>query len=92
MTPTTATGFNDPTAQRLEAIATGAEPEVVGPLLADALHDPRWAALRRRAHLGRQVQPHLPRRLATPARSSCAARRSGTSCRPRTTWSASTAS
>ena len=42
MTPTTATGFNDPTAQRLEAIATGAEPDVVGPLLADALHDPRW--------------------------------------------------
>ena len=42
MTPTTATGFNDPTAQRLEAIATGAEPELVGPLLADALHDPRW--------------------------------------------------
>ena len=42
MTPTTATGFNDPTAQRLEAIAAGAEPEVVGPLLADALHDPRW--------------------------------------------------
>jgi aminoglycoside phosphotransferase (APT) family kinase protein len=42
MAPTTATGFNDPTAQRLEAIATGAEPEVVGPLLADALHDPRW--------------------------------------------------
>ena len=37
-----ATGFNDPTAQRLEAITTGAEPEVVGPLLADALHDPRW--------------------------------------------------
>ncbi len=37
-----ATGFNDPTAQRLEPITTGAEPEVVGPLLADALHDPRW--------------------------------------------------
>jgi aminoglycoside phosphotransferase (APT) family kinase protein len=37
-----ATGFNDPTAQRLEAITTGAEPHVVGPLLADALHDPRW--------------------------------------------------
>jgi aminoglycoside phosphotransferase (APT) family kinase protein len=36
------TSFNDPTAQRLEAIATGAEPELVGPLLADALHDPRW--------------------------------------------------
>jgi aminoglycoside phosphotransferase (APT) family kinase protein len=40
--PTTATGFNDPTAQRLESIATGAESEIVGPLLADALHDPRW--------------------------------------------------
>jgi aminoglycoside phosphotransferase (APT) family kinase protein len=37
------TGFNDPTAQRLERISTGAEPEVVGPLLADVLHDPRWA-------------------------------------------------
>jgi len=37
------TGFSDPTAQRLEAIATGAQPEVVGPLLADALHDERWA-------------------------------------------------
>jgi aminoglycoside phosphotransferase (APT) family kinase protein len=42
MAPTTATGFNDPTAQRLESIATGAEPAIVGPLLADALHDPRW--------------------------------------------------
>jgi aminoglycoside phosphotransferase (APT) family kinase protein len=41
--PTPAAGFADPTAQRLEAIATGAEPEVVGPLLAEALHDPRWA-------------------------------------------------
>ncbi|HEX2409936.1 MAG TPA: phosphotransferase family protein [Solirubrobacteraceae bacterium] len=38
-----ATGFNDPTAQRLEPITTGAEPEVVGPLLAGVLHDPRWA-------------------------------------------------
>jgi aminoglycoside phosphotransferase (APT) family kinase protein len=36
------TGFNDPTAQRLEQITTGADPEVVGPLLADVLHDPRW--------------------------------------------------
>jgi aminoglycoside phosphotransferase (APT) family kinase protein len=36
------TGFNDPTAQRLERITTGAEPEVVGPLLADVLRDPRW--------------------------------------------------
>ena len=34
--------FTDPTAQRLEPITTGAEPHVVGPLLADALHDPRW--------------------------------------------------
>jgi aminoglycoside phosphotransferase (APT) family kinase protein len=38
----TTTGFGDATAQRLEAISTGAEPDVVGPLLADALHDPRW--------------------------------------------------
>ena len=38
----TETGFNDPTAQRLERISTGADPELVGPLLADALHDPRW--------------------------------------------------
>ncbi len=35
-------GFNDPTAQRLERIATGAEADIVGPLLADVLHDPRW--------------------------------------------------
>ena len=35
-------GFDDPTAQRLEAITTGAEPELVGRLLAEALHDPRW--------------------------------------------------
>jgi aminoglycoside phosphotransferase (APT) family kinase protein len=38
------TGFDDPTAQRLEAITTGAEPAVVGPLLAEVLHDPRWTA------------------------------------------------
>jgi aminoglycoside phosphotransferase (APT) family kinase protein len=37
-----ATGFNDPTAQRLEPISTGAESHIVGPLLADVLHDPRW--------------------------------------------------
>jgi len=37
-----ATAFNDPTAQRLEPITTGAEAHVVGPLLADALHDRRW--------------------------------------------------
>jgi len=36
------TGFNDPTAQRLERIATGAEPDAVGPVLAEVLHDPRW--------------------------------------------------
>ena len=35
-------GFNDPTAQRLERITTGADPEVVGPLLTRVLHDPRW--------------------------------------------------
>lgn len=35
-------GFNDPTAQRLEQITTGADPEIVGPMLADILHDPRW--------------------------------------------------
>jgi aminoglycoside phosphotransferase (APT) family kinase protein len=34
--------FSDPTAQRLEPIATGAEPHVVGPYLADVLYDPRW--------------------------------------------------
>jgi aminoglycoside phosphotransferase (APT) family kinase protein len=36
------TSFTDPTAQRLEPIATGAEPGLVGPYLADVLHDPRW--------------------------------------------------
>jgi len=36
------TSFSDPTAQRLESIATGAEPERVGPYLAAVLHDPRW--------------------------------------------------
>ena len=41
-TRATETGFGDPTSQRLEAIATGAEPEIVGPALAAALHDPRW--------------------------------------------------
>jgi aminoglycoside phosphotransferase (APT) family kinase protein len=34
--------FNDPTAQRLERITTGADPDLVGPLLAEILHDPRW--------------------------------------------------
>ena len=38
------TGFNDPTAQRLERISTGADPDVVGPLLAEVLFDPRWMA------------------------------------------------
>src|SRR5690349_5733977 len=41
-TRATEIGFGDPTSQRLEAIATGAEPEIVGPALAAALHDPRW--------------------------------------------------
>ncbi len=35
-------GFNDATAQRLERTTTGADPEIVGPMLADILHDPRW--------------------------------------------------
>jgi aminoglycoside phosphotransferase (APT) family kinase protein len=34
--------FNDPTAQRLERIATGADADIVGPMLVDILHDPRW--------------------------------------------------
>jgi aminoglycoside phosphotransferase (APT) family kinase protein len=38
----TETGFNDPTAQRLEHNSTGADPDVVGPLLAEVLFDPRW--------------------------------------------------
>ena len=38
----TGIGFNDPTAQRLERITVGAEPELVGPLLAEVLHDVRW--------------------------------------------------
>ena len=35
-------GFNDPTAQRLERITTGADAQVVGPMLVEVLHDPRW--------------------------------------------------
>jgi hypothetical protein len=42
VTTTDELGFNDPTAQRLERITTGADPETVGPMLADVLHDPRW--------------------------------------------------
>src|SRR5438477_151257 len=38
----TTSAFNDPTAQRLEQIAEGAEPEIVGPRLAEVLHDARW--------------------------------------------------
>ena len=34
--------FADATAQRLQPIATGAEPEIVGPHLAEVLHDARW--------------------------------------------------
>ena len=40
----TTSAFNDPTAQRLEAIVQGAEPEIVGPRLAEVLHDRRWAS------------------------------------------------
>ena len=42
MTSAEELNFNDPTAQRLERIATGADAGVVGPMLADILHDPRW--------------------------------------------------
>src|SRR6476659_8655712 len=42
MATTPSSGFNDPTAQRLERITPGADPDVVGPLLADVLHDARW--------------------------------------------------
>ena len=42
MTTTDGLNFNDPTAQRLERITTGADPEIVGPMLDDVLHDPRW--------------------------------------------------
>src|SRR3954447_2103473 len=42
MATSSSSGFNDPTAQGLERITTGADPEVVGPLLAGVLHDPRW--------------------------------------------------
>ncbi|MBV9607168.1 MAG: phosphotransferase family protein [Solirubrobacterales bacterium] len=42
MTATDELNFNDPTAQRLERITTGAEPAIVGPMLAEVLHDPRW--------------------------------------------------
>jgi aminoglycoside phosphotransferase (APT) family kinase protein len=34
--------FADSTAQRLEPISTGAEPQVIGPHLAEVLHDRRW--------------------------------------------------
>ena len=44
------------------------------------------------AHRRRQVQPHLRGGRRHDARSSCAARRSGTCSPPRTTWGASTAS
>jgi aminoglycoside phosphotransferase (APT) family kinase protein len=37
-----ASNFDDPTAQRLERVSTGAAPELVGPMLADILHDSRW--------------------------------------------------
>jgi aminoglycoside phosphotransferase (APT) family kinase protein len=33
---------SDAVTQRLEPIATGAEPEVIGPFLAEVLHDARW--------------------------------------------------
>jgi aminoglycoside phosphotransferase (APT) family kinase protein len=35
-------GISDPALQRLEPIVTGAEPEIIGPHLAEVLHDVRW--------------------------------------------------
>jgi aminoglycoside phosphotransferase (APT) family kinase protein len=40
----TTSAFNDPTAQQLEPIVRGAEPDIVGPRLAAVLHDRRWQA------------------------------------------------
>jgi aminoglycoside phosphotransferase (APT) family kinase protein len=42
MTESEELGFNDPTAQRLQRITTGADAEIVGPMLAEILYDPRW--------------------------------------------------
>ena len=86
------TGFNDPTAQRLERDHHRRRARRSSARCWPRRCTTRAGALRRRADLRRQVEPDLPRRLATPARSCCAARRSGTSCPPRTTWCASTAS
>ena len=44
MTQAEELGFNDPTAQRLQRITTGADAEIVGPMLAEILYDPRWAS------------------------------------------------
>jgi aminoglycoside phosphotransferase (APT) family kinase protein len=35
-------GLYDPTAQRLERLTTGADPTIVGPMLAEILHDEAW--------------------------------------------------
>ena len=42
MSATGELNFNDPTAQRLERITTGADPGIVGPMLVEILHDTRW--------------------------------------------------
>jgi hypothetical protein len=84
-------GFNDPTAQRLERITTGAHPEVVGPMLADILHDPRWLTCDVALIAGGKSNLTTASPV-TRARSSCGVRRSGRSLPPRTTWVASTAS
>ena len=83
-------GFNDPTAQRLERVTTGADPGHRRPAAGGRPARSALAGVRRRARLRRQVEPHLSRGLATRARSSSGALRSGTSFRPPTTWSAST--
>ena len=70
-------------------IIEGAEPAVVGPLLAEAMHDPRWVGCTVALISG--GKSNLTYRVRSDAgRSSFAVRLSVTSFRPRTTWVAST--
>ena len=59
------TSFTDPTAQRLEPIVTGAEPDVVGPHLAEVLHDERWRTCQVALIAG--GKSNLPYRVASDA-------------------------
>ena len=68
----------------------GVDLERLRPWFATHVDGATGGELDRVAHLGRALEPHVrdPRRRATSG--SCAARRSGTCSRPRTTWPAST--